>query len=129
MFDENCPYYLAIGMSYDEFWHDNPYKAVSYRKAFEIKQEMKKYETWELGAYFYESLANTSVLFRDFAKNGSKPKPYPEKPYGVKEREKTPEELAEEAENERLRAKIHFDILFKQMAKRFKENKAGENNE
>lgn len=116
---------MAIGMSYKEFWFENPYIAETYLKAHKIREEMKKYDFWTLGAYFYESLANTSVMFRDFAKNGSKPKPYPGKPYGVEERKKTAEELEEEAENERLRARIHFDILFKNMSKRF--NKAGEN--
>lgn len=116
---------MAIGMSYNEFWLDNPWRTISYRKAHKIKEEMKKTDFWTLGAYFYESLANTSIMFRDFAKNGSKPKPYPDRPYGIKEEQKSEEELAEEAANERLRARMHFDILFKNMTKHF--NKAGEN--
>lgn len=114
-------------MSYDEFWLENPYRVVAYRKAHKIKQEMRNHEMWTQGAYFYESLANTSVLFRDLIKGTPKPKPYPSKPYGIEEREKTEEEKEEAAANERLRAKIHFDMLFKQMGKRF--NKAGEKNE
>ena len=128
IFDEQCPYYLAIGMTYDEFWLENPFKVILYRKAYEIKSEIRKYEIWEQGAYFYESLAKTSVLFRDLAKKGSKPEPYPERPYGIKTCEKTEAELEEEQENERLKAKIHFDMLFKNISKRF-ESKAGENNE
>ena len=128
IFDEQCPYYLAIGMTYDEFWLENPFRVVAYRKAQEIKNDVKRYEIWEQGAYFYESLVNASVLFRDLAKKGSKPEPYPDKPYGIKQREKTDIELEEEQENERLKAKIHFDMLFKNISKRF-ENKVGENNE
>lgn len=112
-------------MTYDEFWYKNPFRVKAYRKAFEIKQERKQYEIWELGGYFYEDLVNTSVLFRDLIKGQVKPKPYPEKPYGIKEKEKSIEEKEQEAENERLRAKIHFQMLFKAIAKRF-ENKAGE---
>lgn len=114
-------------MSYDEFWLENPYRVVTYRKAQKIKEEMKNHEIWLQGGYFYESLVNASVLFRDLVKGSVKPKPYPSKPYGFEEKVKTEEELQEEAVNERLRAKIHFDMLFKQIGKRF--NKAGEKNE
>ena len=67
-------------MTYDEFWLKNPFRVIAYRKSFEIKQEIKKYERWELGAYFYEDLVNTSVLFRDLVKGQVKPKPYRKKP-------------------------------------------------
>lgn len=127
IFDEHCPYYLSIGMSYDEFWFENPLRVIAYRKALQIKSEVKKYEFWEQGAYFYESLVNTSVLFRDFVKQG-KATPYPERPYGIEEAKKSEDELQQEAENERLRAKIHFELLFKELTKHFEKNKAGEKN-
>ena len=114
-------------MTYDEFWLDNPFKVVTYRKAYKIKQNMEDHRMWLQGAYFYESLVNASVLFRDLVKGTVRPKPYPSKPYGLEEKVKSEDELAEEAANERLKAKIHFDMLFKQVGKRF--NKAGEKNE
>lgn len=115
-------------MTYNEFWLDNPFKVKYYKEAHKIKTEIKKYELWEQGAYFYESLCNTSVLFRDWAKKGSKPTPYPKEPYGIEEskKEKSEEELIQEAENERLRAEIHFKMLFNQIAERFKD-KEGKN--
>lgn len=114
-------------MNYNEFWLDNPLKVITYRKAHKIRQEIQDYNMWQQGAYFYESLANTSILFRDLVKGTPKPKPYPSNPYGLEIKEKSEDELAEEAANERLKAKIHFDMLFKQVGKRF--NKAGEKNE
>lgn len=108
-----------MGMTYNEFWLDNPFKVKYYKKAYKIRQENKKYELWQQGAYFYESLVNTSSLFRDLIKQ-SKPQPYPSKPYGIEEKEKTQAELEEEASNERLRAKIHFELLFKKIAENFK---------
>lgn len=114
-------------MSYDEFWLGNPCRVIAYRKAHKMKQEMEDHRMWIQGAYFYESLVNTSVLFRDLVKGSVKPKPYPSQPYGIEEKQKTEDELAEEAANERLKAKIHFDMLFKQIGKRF--NKAGEKDE
>ena len=114
-------------MSYDEFWLENPFRVVAYRKAQKIRDDMENHRMWTQGAYFYESLVNTSILFRDMVKGSQKPKPYPSKPYGIEEKPKTEEELAEEAAHERLKAKIHFDMLFKQIGKRF--NKAGEKDE
>lgn len=118
LFDEQCPYYLAIGMTYNEFWLDNPLKVKYYKEAYEIKQKIKKYEFWEQGAYFYESLINVSPLFKDLVKQ-PKAEPYPERPYGIEETKKSEAELLQEAENERLRARIHFETLFKQLAKNF----------
>lgn len=114
-------------MSYNEFWLENPFRVVAYRKAQKISEELESHKMWIQGAYFYESLVNTSILFRDMVKGSQKPKPYPSKPYGIEEKLKTEEELAEEAAHERLKAKIHFDMLFKQIGKRF--NKAGEKDE
>ena len=114
-------------MSYNEFWLENPYRVIAYRKADKIRTEIEERRMWTQGAYFYESLVNTSILFRDMVKGSQKPKPYPTKPYGVVEKPKSEEELEEEAANERLKAKIHFDMLFKQIGKRF--NKAGEKDE
>ena len=114
-------------MSYDEFGLENPFRGVAYRKAQKIREDMEDHRMWTQGAYFYESLVNTSILFRDMVKGSQKPKPYPSKPYGIEEKPKTEEELAEEAAHERLKAKIHFDMLFKQIGKRF--NKAGEKDE
>lgn len=112
-------------MTYNEFWYKNPLRVKFYRKSYAIKNEIKRYEIWEQGAYFYDSLAKTSILFRDLAKKGSKPEPYPSKPYGVEEVKKDELQIQQEAENERLRAQIHFNMLFKQISKRF-ENKVGE---
>ena len=37
-----CPQYMAMGMTYDEFWYGNPSMVRAYRKAWEIKQRAEE---------------------------------------------------------------------------------------
>lgn len=75
------PYYLAIGMTYDQFWNDDCELAVFYRKAAEIKKDLKNQEAWLQGAYFYEAIIDASPVFNPYAKKGTKPSPYRSEPY------------------------------------------------
>ena len=40
-FEELCPIFMNIGMSYKEFWEDDPTMARQYLKAFKMKQKNK----------------------------------------------------------------------------------------
>lgn len=120
IFNENFPYYLAIGMNYDEFWHGKFDLVISYRKAYQLKQEIKDYDFWKQGLYFYEALIDVSPILQAFAKKGTKPRPYPDKPYGLKFTEQeTEEDKQKKIENEQLKAKVHFMNLTKALQKQF----------
>lgn len=120
VFNENFPYYLAMGMTYEEFWHGKFELVKAYRKAYELKQEIKDYDFWKQGLYFYEALIDVSPILQAFAKKGTKPRPYPEKPYGLKNTEtETEEDRQKKIENERLKAKVHFMNLTKALQKQF----------
>lgn len=120
IFNENFPYYLAIGMTYDEFWHGRFDLVISYRKAYELKQEIKDYDFWKQGLYFYEALIDVSPILQAFAKKGTKPRPYPDKPYGLKfEEQEVEEDKQRKIENERLKAKVHFMNLTRALQKEF----------
>ena len=119
-FKENFPYYLAMGMSYEEYWHGQFYLVKSYQKAYELKQEIKDYDFWKQGLYFYEALIDVSPILQAFAKKGTKPRPYPDKPYGLKITEQEAEEDKQrKIENERLKAKVHFMNLTRALEKQF----------
>ena len=120
VFNENFPYYLEMGMTYEEFWHGKFELVKAYRKAYELKQEIKDYDFWKQGLYFYEALIDVSPILQAFAKKGTKPRPYPEKPYGLKNTEtETEEDRQKKIENERLKAKVHFMNLTKALQKQF----------
>ena len=83
--EECCPVYMAMGMTPHEYWEEDCELAVFYRKAEEHRQEKLN---WQLqGMYFYEAICDASPIFNPYAKRGTKPIPYPTKPYGVVEDE------------------------------------------
>ena len=113
-----------MGMSYEEFWHGNPRLVESYREAYKLKQQIKDYEFWKQGMYVYEAFLDASPILHAFAKKGTKPYPYPSKPYGVEQAE-TKEDKEKKVENERLKAIVHFKNLAKIIGKQFGEKKNG----
>lgn len=96
------PMYLAIGMTYDQFWNDDVDLVKYYRQANEIRKKQKNEELWLQGMYFYEALCDVAPIYRTFAKAGTKPVPYSDAPYALtqKEQEKR-EEIAEKQEYEK----------------------------
>lgn len=58
-FYKHLPYYLAIGMTPNEYWNQDCTLTQSYRKAFEIKRKMLNEQLWLQGVYNYEALCDT----------------------------------------------------------------------
>lgn len=59
IFEKVFPYYLAMGMSYAQFWEDEPKLCEAYRKADEIRRRRMNEELWLNGIYTAEALAST----------------------------------------------------------------------
>ena len=123
LFEEQCPIYMSYGMTYDEFWYGDAYRAKFYREAHEIQTKNKDEELWMQGVYIYDALCRVSPILHAFSKSGTKPLPYVEKPYmsSLDKNKKTEEEKEQEAKNERLRARIQFDNWFRATKKHFKQ--------
>ena len=81
-----CPYYMSLGMSYDEYWNGDPEMARYYREADQLRRERKNEEMWWQGLYVYEAICCASPLFQAFAKKGTKARPYTEQPHPVTRR-------------------------------------------
>ena len=99
MFREAFPYYLVMGMTYDEFWHGEPSLVRDYRKAWDIKQHNEEYARWRQGMYTYIALLNASPLFRPFAKGEVKPGEYPSEPLPLNDKEAQDQERRREEKN------------------------------
>ena len=93
-FYEEFPYYLSIGMTYEQFWNGDPALAKYYRQADELKNDKRNQELWLQGMYIYNAFCCAAPILNAFAKKGTKPIPYPEKPYALthKQREREKEE-------------------------------------
>lgn len=95
IFDECFPYYLSIGMTYDQYWKQDCDLVKPYRKADEIRKKRTNEEAWLQGAYIYNALCSVAPILHAFAKNGTKPDPYLEKPIPIT---KSDQEIREEEE-------------------------------
>lgn len=126
-FNKCCPFFISIGMTYEQFWYGDPTIANMYLEAFEIKEkreaEKVKWITWEQGLYVYEAICDVSPVLRAFSK-ATKPLPYPERPYATEEKEKQDKKIKElEQERDKYRTQIYFQNWAANMKKRFQEKK------
>lgn len=80
IFDKAFPSYLALGMTYDEFYKKDHTLVIAYRKAYEQKQEQKNQEMWLMGAYVYQAIARIAPLLIPFNEH-PKADPYLDKPF------------------------------------------------
>ena len=105
-FYEAFPYYLAIGMTPQQFWEEDCTLVRYFRKADEIKRERKNQELWLAGMYTYEAICDASPILHSFAKKGAKPLPYPTEPYALTEKQvaakREEKELAVAAKGKRM---------------------------
>ena len=86
-FYELFPYYLSIGMTYEQYWEGDCTLVKYYRKAEELRNDKRNQELWLQGMYIYEALCDVSPVLHAFAKKGVKPNPYSTKPYPLNEKQ------------------------------------------
>lgn len=95
MLDQLCPYFMAMGVSYDEFWNGDYTQLKYIQNAHLIQVERQNEQAWLQGVYVYEAVS--IALANAFKKKGQQADKYPEKPHRV-----TPlSEIEQEAENKR----------------------------
>ena len=105
IFDECFPFYLAIGMSYAEYWEGDPKLAQYYRKAYRIKQEEINNNAWLQGMYIYDAISTAlHNALRGFGKNKPPVKDYAKQPYEIYNKVKTEAEKAKEVAKEQEKA-------------------------
>jgi hypothetical protein len=105
VFEECFPFYLAIGMSYAEYWEGDPKLAQYFRKAYCIKQEQFNNNAWLQGMYVYDAVSTAlHNALRGFGKNKPPAKDYAKQPYEFRNKVKTEAEKAKEIEIEQEKA-------------------------
>ena len=117
-FYEVFPYYLSIGMTYEQFWNDDPMLVSYYRKAAELKIERKNQELWLQGMYIYEALCDVSPILHSMAKKGTKARPYPEQPYSITKSQRR-REREEQERRVANKGKMFMEMLMRQNNKKF----------
>ena len=95
------PAYLAMGMTYEQFWDGDPDLVKAYRTADRIRRRRRNEELWLEGIYMVEALSST--VGNMFAK-GAQHK-YPEEPFPITQEEvREREEREQRARMERIKA-------------------------
>ena len=82
-FNDICPYFIAIGCSYNDFWYNDTEIAKAYLKAHEIRQKQDNEKLWLQGYYFYIALCDVAPVLNAFAKKGTKVQAYPSEPLAL----------------------------------------------
>jgi hypothetical protein len=93
IFNDFFPFYLSIGMTYDQFWNDDPLLVKSYLKANEYKSRRRNEEMWLQGVYFGYAIA--SIM--------DKNSKYPDVPLPLTKKE--------QLEQEEHKKRVHFEQL------------------
>ena len=105
IFEECFPFYLAIGMSFAEYWEGDPKLTQYYRKAYQIKQDEINNTAWLQGMYIYDAVSTAlHNALRGMGKVKPPPKEYAKQPYEFKNRVKTEAEKAKEIKIEQEKA-------------------------
>ena len=94
-FEEQCPFYMSIGMTYDEFWHGKPEQAKYYRKAYELKKKQINEQMWLQGMYFFEALCDVAPILVSFPSKNAKIHEYSVEPYALTVKEQKEREQKE----------------------------------
>ncbi len=105
IFDECFPFYLSIGMSYDEFWRMDVELTTAYRRAYRMKQESTNHEAWLNGMYVYDAVMSALT---HLDKKTSSHRNYAEKPYAFSK-----EEIEREAEEKKVEAEAQAEVWMK----------------
>lgn len=82
-FYSHLPFYLSIGMTFEQYWNEDCCLVEYYRKAYELKKKRDNEMAWLQGMYIYEALCDASPVLNAFAKKGTKPHPYSTEPYAI----------------------------------------------
>lgn len=80
LYDKVFPEYLAMGMTYRQFWQEDCRLVVAYRKAYRIRQEEANRAAWLNGLYMFKALQSAPQFVQGFIPKGTQIEPYPNKP-------------------------------------------------
>lgn len=127
LYHKAFPHYIAMGMTYEEFWEMDCSLVKDYREAKRLRLDEANYVAWLNGLYVYDALCKASPLFRAFSRSGTTAAPYPDKPYEFQRQEKlTPEQ---EGERKQQAAIAYMDQIADRFNRSFFQKKKQEESE
>lgn len=80
------PYYMTLGMSYDEYWHGPAWLCAAYREAHDMRMKREEWARHRQGAYIYHAILCAAPVIKPFVKD-AKPGKYPDEPWPLTQQE------------------------------------------
>ena len=130
IFDEYLPEYLAIGMTYEEYWEGGFGTKRAARKAYAIRirneQMLADRQNWTMGQYIMAALQHTPLLVGGLnVKPSTKLPDYPDKPFLEAAEEQKKEEIRKQKEEDQIKlAMAMMHAAFNRFNKRFEQQQA-----
>lgn len=109
MLDECFPYYLSIGMTYEQYWYGEAGLVKAYRKAEELRNKRKNWDAWYMGRYVYDGIMRLVPSLQTW--KPKEPLPYMEEPYPL-----TQKEYDEYVKRKRMKQQAELREQMKQFA-------------
>ena len=123
MFDEALPHYLAMGMTWDEFWDGEYGMKKACRKAYQIRMENEQRiadrNNWYMGQYIINVLQAVPLFVAGFNTKGVNLPDYPDKPYYERFDEQKKEETRKRHEEDQSKLAM---AMFQAMASKLNKN-------
>lgn len=83
IFNLYLPFYLSIGMTYEQYWNEDCMLTIHYRKAHEMITQRQNQMAWLQGMYFYEALCDVAPVLVTIPAKGASIRPYSDQPYAI----------------------------------------------
>ena len=100
---------MSLGMTRDEYWHGDIFAPLDYVEADRHRLEAANRLAHLQGAYIFDAIG--AALVNAFAKEGSSPTPYREKPFELNGCKKSDGEDEEERQNELDQVKARMENM------------------
>lgn len=111
LFQRDAPYYLSIGMTFDQYWYGDVWLVEQFREADRLRQERANVAAWLNGMYQYDAVS--CALANAFRKKSDPPAKYPTEPYNIFQKRETRKERERREEAERLQAKLYMQQMMR----------------
>lgn len=105
LLEQQCPVYMAMGMSYDEYWNGSADLTRSYLRAHRIRVKQTNQELWLAGLYMAHALSAT--VGNMLSGKSAKKIEYPREPLPLSAAEqKEQDERAQQIKVEQMKASM-----------------------
>ena len=123
-FDELLPQYMAMGMTYDEYWDGEYGTKRACRKAYQIRMENEQRladrNNWYMGQYIMSAISAIPLFVAGFNTKGAHMPEYPDKPFLDRFEEQKKEEAVKRKQEDQQKLAM---AMFQAMTSQFNRNK------